>query len=393
MKDLQALERQNALRALLASPLLLASRPAFVYVRRHQDWLRGWFQKHPGWALQVDSEFARLRKNPGRLDDATHPAVHRKVRFTRRHYVLFCLALAALERADRQTTLGRMADAVVRLADGLAETGFAFTLTGQSQRRELVAVARFLMELRVLLKVDGDEQHYVEEAGDVLYTVNRPVLAALLSVRRGPSTLDEPALEALVEEPLPQSEEGRNRRLRTRLFRRLLDDPVVYYEDLEEDERAYLVSQRPHLVKVLEEDLGLVAEARREGLAMVDPEEELTDLAFPEDGTDGHAALLLADFLARHARQEPGLPVGRAALEHHMAELVAQYRTWWRSDAAEPGGEARLVESALERLEALGLVRVAPEGVLPRAALGRYAAAPPREPAPRKSVQEVLLFE
>jgi uncharacterized protein (TIGR02678 family) len=82
----------------------------------------------------------------------------------------------------------------------------------------------------------------------VLYTINRPVLTAMVSVRRGPSTIQatdfEECLAAIVEEPMPDSEDGQNRQIRVRLMRRLMDDPVLYYEDLDGRERAYLDRQR-----------------------------------------------------------------------------------------------------------------------------------------------------
>jgi len=62
----------------------------------------------------------------------------------------------------------------------------------------------------------------------------------------------EERINAIVDEPFPDTEEGRNRRLRTRLFRRLLNDPVTYYSRLCEEERAYFVPQRPSIVKEIE---------------------------------------------------------------------------------------------------------------------------------------------
>jgi uncharacterized protein (TIGR02678 family) len=231
----------------------------------------------------------------------------------------------------------------------------------------------------VLARVHGDEQQYVTGRGDALYNVNRPALAAMLNVRRGPSTIDETAfdrrLAALVDEPGPDTDEARNRRLRSRLTRRLLDDPIVYYDELTEPERAYLTSQRAFLLAQIEEATGLIPEIRREGIALVDEDGDLTDLALPEEGTEGHRALLLAEHLADRARADGAAPVGRAALHRHVAGLVARHRTHWRRDAAEPGAEVGLTERTLDRLQALRLVRRTEDGVVPLPALGRYALA------------------
>ncbi|HEX9822326.1 MAG TPA: TIGR02678 family protein [Methylomirabilota bacterium] len=378
-------ERRRALAVLLQHPLLSAAgalSAEFGLVRRHAAWLREWLARNPGWSLQIDSETARLRKTPADLGDATRPAREPSSEqpFSRRRYVLLCLALAALERGDRQTALGRLADEIVSFAGAdpaLAAAGMTFTLEGQDQRRDLVHVIRFLLEVRVLVRVQGDEQQYLLARGDVLYNVNRPALAAMLNVKRGPSTIDETALErrlaALVDEPVLDSDESRNRRLRSQLTRKLLDDPVVYYDELTEGERAYLSSQRAFMLDQIEEATGLIPEVRREGIAMVDETGDLTDLEVPEEGTEGHLTLLLAEHLAACARRDGPGAVGHAALRRHVAGLVERHRAHWRKDVAEPGAEVALTGRTIDRLEALRLVRRTEAGVVPLPALGRYA--------------------
>ncbi|WP_257134862.1 TIGR02678 family protein [Streptomyces sp. wa1063] len=115
----RAAELRKAARALLKQPLLLSHgkhADEFRLVRRHAAELREWFDRNTGWPLHVDAGTARLRKIPGVLHDSTHPAreaTRAAAPFTRRRYVLLCLALAALERGESQIALGRLADQVV----------------------------------------------------------------------------------------------------------------------------------------------------------------------------------------------------------------------------------------------------------------------------------------
>jgi uncharacterized protein (TIGR02678 family) len=122
-----------AIRALLRQPLLTpASQESLAIVRRHLTWLREFFAEHFGWMLHVERELVRLAKTPGDASTgnrAARPADG--VPFSKRRYVVFCLALAAIERMDRQTTLQKIAEGVVGLAandPSLASTGFAFGL-------------------------------------------------------------------------------------------------------------------------------------------------------------------------------------------------------------------------------------------------------------------------
>ncbi|MHB8872210.1 MAG: TIGR02678 family protein [Myxococcaceae bacterium] len=399
-------ERRRALRALLLRPLMTAESGGagpLHLVRRHAPYLREWLNRNVDWTLTVEPEVARLRKVPSDLSDRTRPALDETTSqpFTRRRDVLFCLALAALERSERQTALGRLADEVGKLhrADPTFEAqGLPFDLKTQDGRRDLVHAVRLLLSLGVLARVHGDEQQFLHDQGDVLYNVNRPALSLVLAGRRPPSmvigaSLDE-RLKGLVEEPAPDSEDARNRRLRVSLTRRLLDDPVLYYEDLSAEELAYLTSQRAHLARQIEEATGLVAEVRQEGIALVDEGGHLTDFGLPEEGTEGHLTLLVAELLSGHARARPGAVVPRAEVVAHVAALIEEHGSHWRRDAREPGAEEPLTDDTLARLAALGLVRLTPEGVLPRPAIGRFALAPPqgtsslfpeldRAPAPR----------
>jgi len=394
----QVEERRSALRALLRHPLLTRAGPdpaAFALVRRHASWLREWLSANVGWSLQVDTGLARLRKLPGQLDDRTRPALAEPARvpFSRRRYVLACLALAALERADAQVTLGWLAERVLALAadPALADAGFSFALDSREERADLVIVARLLLGTRVLARVAGDEQSFVNASGDALYDVNRRVLATMLVAQRGPSTVTatdlEARLRAITEELVPDSEDGRNRAIRQRLARRLLDDPVLYYDELSDAERAYLSSQRGFLVRRLTDATGMVAEVRAEGLALLDPTGEATDLSMPEEGTDGHATLLLAKHLAALARERPGEPAPLPVLTARLADLAREHSAHWRKGAAEPGAVAALCRLAVDRLEALGLARRDSGAVTPLPGLARFAYAEP-EPATQVDLGE-----
>ncbi|HEY3451463.1 MAG TPA: TIGR02678 family protein [Myxococcales bacterium] len=399
-------DRRRALRCLLMHPLLTARGPFasdLALVRRHAAWLRDWLARFPGWALIVDPELARLCKTPADLDDPTRGACDSGGEpFSRRRYVLTCLALAALERSDRQTTLGAIAEEIEVLCGAepaLAEAGIHFDLALYEVRRDMVEVVRLLLALQVIVRIQGEELQYLQDKGDVLYTVQRPALSAILQVQHSPSAIEQEGLverlRALAVPPAPDTEEARNRTLRTSLVQRLLDDPVVYYQDLTDEERAYLSGQRHLLLSEIERATGLVAEVRREGIAMVDERGDLTDAGFPDEGTDGHVALLLAEHLAEHANRSPTAVVPHAELEALVVSLAKQHKAHWRKDASEPGAETMLTARAVERLEKLRLLRRTAEGVVPLPAIARFTLEPlaEREQPTPPARDQLGLFE
>lgn len=397
-------ERCLALRALLMTPLMTPAHAEFAAVRRHTDELRIWFARETGWTLHVERDCARLYKRPADLRDASRGIPD----YDRRRYALLCLACAVLERADQQITLRVLGERLLLLAaePSLASRGFSFTLQAQHERRELVAVCRSLLELGVLTRVAGDEESFVRSidgnsTADALYDVQRRVLAGMLAAVRGPSTWSveempislEERLSALVTEHVHDSDEGRRTALRHQLSRRLLDDPVIYFDALETHERAYLLNQRGAMAARLCDATDLVAEQRAEGLALIDEIGALTDVAMPAEGTEAHVTLLVAEFLASHSR-EPDEQSVRHTWVSDVSAFVARaknrFSTYWRKSAREPGAEVELARTALGRLQQLQLVSWQGESVRPLPALARFAVGETQFKSAKRTMQTSL---
>lgn len=390
-------ERRRALRALLTRPLLSVEDLTYSLVRRHGEWLREWLGRETGWILHIEGDHARLLKRVADTRDPTRPAradfKADTPPFSRRRYCLLCLALAALERGENQTTLGRLGEQIMAGAGdpALVAAGLRFALDNREERRDLIAVVRLLLSLGVLKRVAGDEEAFINQSGDALYDVNRRVLASLLATTRGPSTVEladettrdlDARISAITETFIPDTPEARNQSLRQSLTRRLLDDPVVYWDELSEAELNYLTSQRTVIARRIEEATGLVPEIRAEGMAMVDGDGDLTDFRMPSEGTEGHATLLLAEYLAMVMRKQDETPsVAITTLQGRMREWIESYKKFWRKSAREPGGEVQLCRQAVDCLVALRLVERTPDGIRPLPALGRFALDEPTLPA------------
>ena len=373
-------ERERAVRALLMRPLLSASDADFAHVRRHADYLRDWFARECGWPLRVQRDCARLYKRPASLLDSSRGAPE----FDRDRYLLLCLVCAVLERSEPQITLKNLGDRLLDAArdQALTDLGYRFTLEPLRERRDLVQVCRFLLERGVLARVAGEEDAYVSHAGDVLYDVNRGTLALLPGSTRGASLVASALprqaslgerLAALVEEYAADSPEGRRTAARHRLARRLLDDPVVYNDELDDAERDYLATQRGAMSARLALASGLVAELRAEGIALVDADGELSDERLPAQGTEAHATLLVAERLGSAARAEPERLHAMREIASFLREAADDYGRYWRKAAREPGAESALAEQAIARLERLRLVETVDGGVRARPALLRFA--------------------
>jgi uncharacterized protein (TIGR02678 family) len=388
-------ERRTALRALLRNPLLTATGQTaeqYFLVRRHSEWLKQWLEKFPAWTLHIDGVLARLCKTPADLPDDTRPATDRSsgAVFTKRRYALLCLSLAALEQLDRQTTLGQLAQTLTELiaVDGdLQVAGLQFDSGNYDQRRDLVHAIRFLVDFGVLQKIDGDERQFQDhDSEDALYEINSHVLSELLQSRYSPSSIETTARRSagdsvaeraamLNADRVPASEEGRRQWIRSRLVRALLDDPVLYFHDLNDEERNYLEKHRGSLLREICEATGLIAEVRREGIALVDDDGYLTDLKLPDRNAEGHLSLLLVQWFAECFKNRRGESIAISEVEEHVRSLIRTHRSQWHKDVREAGTETRMSEDALLRIRALRLIQVSADGIVPLPASCRYATA------------------
>mgnify|MGYP000512607109 CR=1 FL=1 len=401
----QTAERRTAAIALLRCPLIHSAGTAagregpdlLRLIQRHGHELRRWFLEYPGWPLRIDRRSARLIKHRvagGTPHDATRGAADPKTArpLDRRRYALVLLILAALEHCEDQTLVSHVAELLAHMhghAAELAGSGLALDFTLRDDREDVVHALRYLTHLGVLERIDGDEQSFVadRETGNALYNIHRDAAAAVLCTRAAPSLAQTQIQDAATPSPLarvvddapPDSADPRDPsdaqvlRRRQHLYRRLLDDPVVYFDQLPEDELAYLTNQRPHLLKNIEDFTGLPAEVRAEGIALLDVDGTATDAALPRESVVGHVTLLLAEHLAE--RRDAGHPrVGRAQLEAHVVGLIKTYGRHWRKDARKPGAETWLVRDALHLLRRLDLVRLhdAAREIEPRPAVTRY---------------------
>ncbi|MEU6416059.1 TIGR02678 family protein [Streptomyces spiralis] len=333
-----AAERRSAARLLLAHPLVTSDGPhadLFPLIRRHADWLGKRFQQVLGYRLLVDSSYARLFKaglgaGAGRrLERSTGTP------FTPHTYACLALALSVLVTAPEQLLLSQLvADIRAAAADAeieLEETGRA------AGKRTLVAALRQLVEWGVLIETEGHVAALAQDAGgEALITVDRELA------------------RVVVAGPLAQARDGADLVLRaadpgfggprTYVRRMLVETPVVYLDELTDAERDWLRTRQRREAQAFSELLGLEMEIRAEGVALVDPEDELTDLHLPGAGTVAQAALLLVERLVDRLRpQEPGHPATGGTLvigvavpdglvDELLAALVAEYgqRSNWQ---------------------------------------------------------------
>ncbi|WP_018682645.1 TIGR02678 family protein [Actinokineospora enzanensis] len=365
-------EVAKAIRLLLAAPLVTerADAEAFDVVRRRHEPVARWFDYYCGWSLRVEPRlgYARLVK-VGTRADPTRPARRDRsgrAPFDRRRYSLLCVIAAELLTVPL-TTIGLLADRVVQAT--AADPALPNLDTAARPERRAFADALTLLErLGAVEVLDGATEAYVDSTeAKVLYRVDAALLMRLLAAPVGPSQVAvEPnqvplRFESLLTsisaerrygtEAIPVSDTQRNLWFRHSVFRILVDDPVLYFDELTTEQRAYLASPTGRrLLRQAAEQGGFTLEERADGIMFVDPDGIATDTRFPDDsGTAKVAALLLLDAITA-AGSTTAERLARAA-----AEALRGHPGWAKAYQGEEG-PATLVRDALAVLVAFDLV-------------------------------------
>lgn len=226
-----------------------------------------------------------------------------------------------------------------------------------TERRALVAVLRWMIDGGLAAEVHARVDAYATDEGADAVLKLRPDRIALLP---------QPSLVG-VDEP-GDLLAGAERRTATRqwLRARLVEEPVLYRDDIDDEEWGELRRRLGEESRLLDEMFGLVLEAHAEGVAAIDPTGALADLRFPAGGTVGHAALLLIEVLAA-APDGPGAsdpstptPAPPSLTEGEVAAAVAELavvhaRRWANDLVTAPD---RLTRRVLDLLVALRLACV-----------------------------------
>jgi uncharacterized protein (TIGR02678 family) len=381
LDERHAEERRQAARALLMRPLLSAQADpvAFTLIRRHSQWLTDRFRHLLGYRLTVRSDHARLAKRP-RTAYRDRPArikpgsirpgpEDRWAPFGRRHYVLLALALAALEshHGRAQTLIGGLATEVGSLG---AELGLHADFERRDERKAFAEALELLCRLGVLRQRDGSRDAFVnndDSREEALFDIEH---ARLADLKATPTAIgDTRTVDELIAEEYPPTEDGERARRRHRIARTLVEEPLLYVDELKPDEQDTYRSQRHRLEPELEALTGLTAERRQEGSALVDPSRSLTDIRFPTRSSDSTLALLLCERLRALAHDGDRNPLPASDVQAAFTELAARLEL-----EADPEAVLHLLEAhrLIERDEP-ALVRVNP-------GLARFARPTLRSP-------------
>lgn len=331
---------QRAARVALSNHLVTATYPdriALPLLRRWATELREDLLDLFGYRLEVTETTARLFPVMDDLDESQPARTASDRVFDRRRYAYLALSLATLGRAGNQITLSELADHVTSEAGQV--DGVELATDRASDRDAFVDAVGWLAARGAISLADGDAGGWAHNpaAGEALYDIERSVVVALFRPPRAVQHLrsvtglltgsDLPMDDEDDEDDTPRSADPKETLRKIR--RALVEKPVVYFDDLDQDGRTALAAVKT--VADVELLTGLTSERRAEGVMLIDTSGRMSDIRFPSTGTIAQVALLLAGEMSDRVVDPDAPELSRHPI-HQESDLVD------RLDAAIPGG-------------------------------------------------------
>ena len=348
----------------------------FGSIRAQYQELRDWFGEYCGFTLLLTRQFAKLEKIPGQAQAWMGFEGFSEAR----DYALFTYCLWYLEGKNEMDQF-LLTDMVEEIREYLVGQDVFLDWTLYTHRLSMARALKQLKALGALVAVDGDEFEWAR-AGHERNVLYEPSYLTRYVLRRFPRDLTAyDTLGSLAQGTYADSAEGRLKQRRHHVYRRLLQEPVVYDWQWGEDERYYVRTQRHTILENLANFAGLEGQRYREALLFFYPEASGEMYLFPTGRGISDLCLLLAGELRRMlsrtknnicVEEDGRINLTRAELEVAILKLREKHKMLWGLQHRQ-ARSSELATEVLEHLAEWGLAGREPNGqVWLYAALGRW---------------------
>lgn len=364
-------EKQQCIKALLNRPWVLKEEDpeTFQQIKDHYEALRDWFHDYLGYPLLVTRQFAKVEKFP----ETYHSWMGIDEFKQSRDYALFTYCLWYLEgRGDGEQFL--LSQMVEDIHDHLQTYDVLIDWTLYEHRLSMARALRKCRDLKVLLSVDGEEGAWArDEKANVLYECS-PMARYVL--RRFSKELMHYSRIGDFHAELDEKDEKVKRR--QRVYRRLVQEPVVYDSDWSEDERQYVLTQRRSLIDQLQTQLGLEGRRYREALIFFDPGLSAEHELFPTLSSVSDLLILTASELRKriakgyYEQKDDGrIMMSVTDLESLLFYLRDKHKEFW-SKEHRVASSKELLKQVVSHLEEWNLGELDEQEVTIYPALSRW---------------------
>lgn len=366
-------ERIHCVQALLNRPWVLKDEDpeTFQLIKDHYENLRNWFHEYLGFSLLVTRHFAKLEKFPGKYQSWMGiEGFH-----TTRDYALFTYCLWFLEgRGEGEQFL--LSQMVEEIRDHLLVNDVNIDWTLYEHRLSMARALKKCKELRVLIAVDGDESDWARNGGEVNVLYESTPMARYVLRRFTKELINMENLEELIESANDRNEKVQRRQ---KIYRRLVQEPIVYDWEWSEEERYYVLTQRRSILDQMNQFLGLEGRRYREGLIFYEPNSLSPVTTFPTQSVISDILILVAGEIRR--RRHKGhyemdkwgrLLLSVTELESVLLYLRERHKEYWSKEHRDSSSQ-ELLRQVIQHLKEWNLgIQVNEEEIMLFPALARW---------------------
>lgn len=254
---------------------------SYQLIREREKTLKKYVSEKFGFDLIVHQHFIKMDKIPVDpkswmgIQDFAEP----------RDYAIFCCGLAFTEKrsVDEQFLLSDIAEEIQEIYPG----DIPLEWTNYQHRKSLVRALKKMVDFRIIKLVDGDIELFANhEEHDVLYEVT---VYARYFMRSYPDDLFQyNSIDEILESEWERHQQDARRK---RVYRKLMFSPVVYRENEEDPDFAYIRNYRNRLRDDLEEHTPFQLEVFKNAAMLVLPERKERYQLFPNQKAISNVAL------------------------------------------------------------------------------------------------------
>lgn len=317
---------QTALRLLLENFWILRAKEPELYqlIREREKMLKRYVDDKFGFDLIVHQHFIKLEKIPVEAKSWMGIQEFKEPR----DYVMFCCALAFTENrsVDEQFLLSDICEDIKDTYPG----EFPLDWTNYQHRKSLVRVIKQLEKMTIVSTVEGEiDQFALHEEHEVLYEVT---IYARYFMRSYPKDLFEyESIDEILKSEWARHEEDARRK---RVYRKLIISPVVYRENEDDPDFAYIRNFRNRLREDLEAHTLFRFEIFKNAAMLVTDENKQELTLFPDQKAIMDVALHVAAYIHDHTDQYPPDSLGMirltdVTLEQIITEVHRGYGNGW----------------------------------------------------------------
>ncbi len=284
---------QTALRVLMEHFWILRQEEPEIYqlIREREKVLRRFIEEKLGFDFIVHQHFIKLEKIPVETKSWMGIRGFQEPR----DYAMFCCALAFTENrsVEEQFLLSDICEDMKDLYPG----DIPLDWTNYNHRRSLIRVIKQLQHFAILKVVEGEiDQFALDDGQEVLYEIT---VYARYFMRAYPKDLFSYASsEEILREEWKRHEQDARRK---RVYRKLMLSPVVYREQEDDPDFAYIRNYRNRLKDDLEKHTLFRLEIFKNAAMLVAEERKQELTLFPDQKAIMDIALHFAAYVREHA--------------------------------------------------------------------------------------------